>query len=41
MFVIVEGRKERGIEEGKERERKRGKKKFFFWVVRIIRKESK
>lgn len=51
MFVIVEGRKEKGKEEGKgKREEKeegkgkreeKGKEEFFFWVVRIIRKERK
>ena len=41
MFVIVEGRKERGKEEGKGKREEKEKEKFFFWVVRIIRKERK
>lgn len=41
MFVIVEGRKERGKEEGKGKRKEKEKEKFFFWVVRIIRKERK
>lgn len=36
MFVIVEGRKEKGKEEGKGKREEKGKEKFFFWVVRII-----
>lgn len=41
MVVIVEGRKERGKEEGKGKRKEKEKEKFFFWVVRIIRKERK
>lgn len=41
MFVIVEGRKEKGKEEGKGKREEKGKEEFFFWVVRIIRKERK
>ena len=41
MCVIVEGRKERGKEEGKGKRKEKEKEKFFFWGVRIIRKERK
>ena len=33
--------KEKGKEEGKGKRKEKGKKKFFFWGVRIIRKERK